>query len=249
MRIRSVFLLLATACATAPTPSPTKPAAEAMARDAAPRVVSVLELRNKLQPRESVDTGYVADRLRAEVLSAGIDAKVISRENMLVLLQAQGKQLADCEGECEVETGRRIGADLVVSGDLLRVGDSLKASLRLHDTRSGTLLAAATAAGISAEDLDAHLAPAMRQLFAAIKRPSAQTRAAPAFDARAFAASQASPFDCEAGARTLRDSSPDQAWSALVACVERTGWSRGDFTYLERLTGGFWDPDLTTRSD
>src|SRR3954471_15162169 len=235
MRPRLLLILLACACTSAP-PSP--PAASSgsttsVGRDAdADRVVSVLELRNKLAREGSaIDAGYVADRLRAEVLGAGIGARVISRENMLVLLQAQGKQLADCEGECEVETGRRIGADLVVSGDLLRVGDSLKASLRLHDTRSGTLLAAATAAGISAEDLDAHLAPAMRQLFAAIKRPSAQTRAAPAFDARAFAASQASPFDCEAGARTLRDSSPDQAWSALAA---RGGDVEGDIPLVQK---------------
>ena len=97
MRIRSFVLLLATACATAPTPPPAKSAADtAPPRDAAPRVVSVLELRNKLQPRESVDTGYVADRLRAEVLSAGIDAKVISRENMLVLLQSGARDGARC---------------------------------------------------------------------------------------------------------------------------------------------------------
>src|SRR5205814_4819309 len=151
---------------------------------------------------------YVADRLRAEVLSSGVDARVISRENMLVLLQAQGKQLADCEAECEVETGRRIGADLVVSGELVRVGDSLKASLRLHETRSGTLVAAVTAAGMTAEDLDAHLGSAVRQLVGPLIRsgsPLARTsaRAAPPFDAKAFAAGQPSSFDCESAARRL----------------------------------------------
>src|SRR6266478_58581 len=144
--MRSCFLLLiACACATAaPPPKPAGETAATPAREpAATRIVSVLELRNKQQLRDGpgIDAGYVADRLRAEVLGAGIDARVISRENMLVMLQAQGKQLADCEGECEVETGRRIGADLVVSGEILRVGESLKASLRLHETRSGRLAA------------------------------------------------------------------------------------------------------------
>ena len=223
-----IFLLIACACACAAPPS--KPAAEAAAaaarEPAATRIVSVLELRNKQQLRDGpgIDAGYVADRLRAEVLGAGIDARVISRENMLVLLQAQGKQLADCEGECEVETGRRIGADLVVSGEILRVGESLKASIRLHETRSGTLVAAVTAAGSSG-------------------------RAAGSFDPRAFAASQPSPWDCESAARRLRDTAPEQAWAALVACIERQGWPRGDFTYLELITGGFWDQDLTTRPD
>jgi hypothetical protein len=254
MRPCPFLVLLACACASAPAPTPAGSSIPAGREPEANRVVSVLELRNKLQVREGsgIDAGYVADRLRAEVLSAGVGARVISRENMLVLLQAQGKQLEDCEGECEVETGRRIGADLVVSGDLLRVGDTLKASLRLHDTRAGTLIGAATAAGVTAEDLDAHLAPAVRQLFASLKRSgplAAQPRPQGSFDPRAFAASQASPFDCEAAARRLRDSSADRAWAALVACVEHTGWSRGDFTYLERLTNGFWDQDLTTRSD
>jgi TolB-like protein len=240
--MRSCFVLvLAAACASAPTP-PAKPAADAAPPREVPatRTVSVLELRNKLQPREAVDTGYVADRLRAEVLSAGIDAKVISRENMLVLLQAQGKQIADCEGECEVETGRRIGADLVVSGEVLRVGESLKASLRLHETQSGTLVAAATAAATTPEDLDARLGATAAK---------AGARGMGSFDARSFAAGQPSPFDCEGAARRLRETAPDQAWAALVACVERQGWPRGDFTYLERITSGYWDQDLVSRPD
>src|SRR5438105_12335679 len=250
------LLLIACACATAPKPAAETAAAPAR-EPAATRIVSVLELRNKQQLRDGpgIDAGYVADRLRAEVLSSGVDARVISRENMLVLLQAQGKQLADCEAECEVETGRRIGADLVVSGELVRVGDSLKASLRLHETRSGTLVAAVTAAGVNAEELDAHLAGAVRQLLAPLGRSTSASvaktgaRAAQPFDAKAFAAGQPSSFDCESSARRLHESSPDQAWAALGACVERQGWSRGDFTSLERITAGFWDEDLTTRAD
>jgi len=247
------LLLVACACATAAPPP--APESKASGEAPAPRIVSVLELRSKLREGAAIDAGYVADRLRAEVLSSGIEARVISRENMVVLLQAQGKQLADCEAECEVETGRRIGADLVVSGELVRVGETLKASLRLHETRSGILVAAATAAGASAEDLDAHLGGAVRQLVASFGRsgstPVARTGTRPsqAFDAKAFAARQPSPFDCESSARRLRESSPDQAWAALAACVERQGWPRGDFTSLERIIGGFWDEDLTTRAD
>ncbi len=240
-------VLLALTCACAAAAPATKPVSTA----APDRTVSVLEIHSKLSPADRVDPGYVADRLRAEVLASGVEARVISRENMLVLLQAQGKDLSECEGECEVETGRRIGADYVVSGELLRVGDSLKASLRLHETRGGALLAAATAAGITPEDLDANLAVAMRRLLAPLSASAASRppRTAEAFDARAFAASQPTPVECEAAARRLRGGSPDQAWAALVACIERPRWPRGAFTDLERLTGGFWDRDLATRAD
>jgi len=95
--------------------------------------------------------------------------KVITRENMLVLLQASGKDLANCEGECEVDTGRRIGADVVVSGELLKFGTQYKLNMKLHDTRSGELIAGAVAAGTTADDLDRSVAQACEKLFAPLK--------------------------------------------------------------------------------
>ena len=79
-----------------------------------------------------------------------------------------------------------------------------------------------------------------------------QLRAAPApppFDARQFAAEQLTPQECEAAARRLHATNPDQGWQGLVACVERTRWPRGEFTNLELLTHGEWDGDLATRPD
>src|SRR5207237_846833 len=89
--------------------------------------------------------------------------------NMLVLLQASGKDLANCEGECEVDTARRIGADAVVSGELLKFGTQYKLNMKLHDTRSGELIAGAVAAGATADDLDRSLAQACEKLFAPLK--------------------------------------------------------------------------------
>ena len=39
--------------------------------------------------------------------------EVITKENMLVLMESNAADLSGCVGECEVETGRLIGADLV----------------------------------------------------------------------------------------------------------------------------------------
>ena len=89
----------------------------------------------------------------------GIDLHWVEegRGRPIVLLQSSGKDLADCEGECEVDTGRRIGADAVISGDVLKFGERYKLSLRLHETKGGRLLSAAVASGATLEELDAQV--------------------------------------------------------------------------------------------
>src|SRR5204863_8468414 len=85
-------------------------------------LVAVLDLNNKLRgaEREQLDGVYFADQVRAEIKRRVPSLGVMTRENIMVLLQAGGKTLADCEGECEVDTGRRLGADYVISGDMLK---------------------------------------------------------------------------------------------------------------------------------
>src|SRR2546426_5073093 len=86
-------------------------------------LIAVLEFGSKLEAadRKSADASYFANVVRTAALEGG-GVRVMTRENMLVMLRAQGKDAADCEGECEVETGRRLGVDLVISGDLLKIG-------------------------------------------------------------------------------------------------------------------------------
>jgi len=70
-----------------------------------------------------------------------------------------------------------------------------------------------------------------------------------AFNPAAFAKEQLSPSECEKAARELRQTQPNDAWAALVACAQRDRWPRGEFTVLDRVTGGFWDDDLQRRPD
>ena len=157
----------------------------ASAASAEPRLLSVLELRNKLEgaDRQAVDAEYVADRIRAEVLQAHLALRVMTRENMLVLLEAQGKSLDSCEGECEVDTARRLGADYVISGELLRVGAQLKASLKLHAVRGGLLLGAQAASGATVDTLDRDLPEQVRALLEPLRAelaPGAPAASTPA---------------------------------------------------------------------
>jgi hypothetical protein len=127
--------------------------------------LAVLDFRNYTQDLKPEDVRYFTDVVRGATLRAAPRLQIMTRENLLVLLQATGKDAASCEGECEVDTGRRIGADAVVSGELLKVGSRFKMSLRLHDTHEGRLLSTAVASGKTIDELDESAQQAAQDLL------------------------------------------------------------------------------------
>ncbi len=144
------------------------PPATAPPRDAAfnKGVLAVLDFRNFAKDLQPEDVRYFADVVRGATLRAAPGLKVMTRENLLVLLQATGRDVANCEGECEVDTGRRIGADVVISGEILKVGTHYKMSLKLHETREGRLLATTVASGRTIDELDDSAQAAAEKLLA-----------------------------------------------------------------------------------
>ena len=133
--------------------------------------LAVLNLANLTTGLSNQDVRFFTDRVRQETLRKEPGTEVMTRENLLVLLQATGKTLEECEGECEIDTGRRIGADLVVSGEIQKVGSYFKISLRLHETKEGRLLAAAIASVKSIDELDKSVAAAVDELYATAIEP------------------------------------------------------------------------------
>lgn len=118
-----------------------------------PRRVAVLEFHDRagLRPDEAA---YVTDLVRDAALRLPDGGFfVMTRENILELLPPDA-DLASCEGACEVETGRNIGADFVVTGEIIRFGGSLRVSMKLHDTRSARLLASVKASADALEGLE-----------------------------------------------------------------------------------------------
>jgi hypothetical protein len=116
--------------------------------------LAVLELRNFAKDLTHENAQYFTDVIRQNALRLQAQLEVMTRENLVVLLQATGRKLEECEGECEVDTGRRIGADLIISGEIQKLGTLYKISLRLHDTHDGRLLSSSIASGRSIEELD-----------------------------------------------------------------------------------------------
>jgi hypothetical protein len=133
--------------------------------------LAVLELRTRLPEKEKalIDAGYLSDAVRNGAKDRIPGLAVMTRENVLVLLESTGKKLEECEGECEVETGRRLGADFIVSGDVLKFGSSFKVNLRLHDTRTALLLQGVMVTGKSADQLDEALPKALDKLFSPLQ--------------------------------------------------------------------------------
>jgi hypothetical protein len=108
---------------------------------AATRRLAVLEFRGSLAPNL---LALLSDQARSAAVEAvrphGI--AVMTRENTAVMLRDQGRAPGACtEGDCEVDTARLIGAHLVVTGEVSRVGNALFLQMKLFDAEAGTLLA------------------------------------------------------------------------------------------------------------
>ena len=156
MRALSSVLLLLALCAA--------PAARA-----GQQRLAVLEL--ELAPGAAIDRTYFSDLARTAAHRRAPHLFVMTRESTEVLLAATGRTLADCAGGCEVEVGRKLGADYIVSGRVAQIGSWLTLTVRLFATESGQMIESAEARGKSADDL-------LERAGAALARIAARGRAA-----------------------------------------------------------------------
>ena len=143
---------------------------EASSRDR----IAVLDFtcRADLQQQE-VD--YLSRIIRGEAREALPASQFIlmTRENILELLP-QGQQLANCLGECAIETGRNIGADYVVTGEVVMYGGELRVTLTLHETENGNLLKSVTSGAKDLHSLEASVLDRTIELFRPIRRTISQ---------------------------------------------------------------------------
>jgi TolB-like protein len=91
----------------------------------------------------------LTDKIRAAILASTRRHQflVMTRENMAMIAKDMGLNLECVEGACEVETGRNIGADYVVSGSVVKMGRTLICTIKVHETRDGSLLGAGETRG------------------------------------------------------------------------------------------------------
>ena len=139
----------------APAPAPPPPAAsKGRTRPPSGKMLAVLTFKAdrsaKLGGNQVV---MLTDFVRQLAFRHAGHMGIMTRENIDVLLQAHGTTLEKCsEAQCEVEFGQKIGADVVVSGSISKLGTYLFLHLRAHDTSAGRLVGAET---VKAKDIDA----------------------------------------------------------------------------------------------
>jgi hypothetical protein len=150
-----------------PATAPARPRAKGPVLKVPAGRLAVLDFKAFDREIKAEQVHYFTDLVRRAAVRAGPQIEVLTRENLFVLLRASGKDPSQCEGECEVETGRLVGADSIVSGDLQRIGANLKLSLRLHETGGGRLLGAEVASGKNLDELDKAVTQAAERLLLA----------------------------------------------------------------------------------
>ena len=119
---------------------------------------------------------YLTDRVREATLKylGPRGFEVMSRDNMTVLLEMNAADLAACEKDCAVETGRTLGAQQVVHGRQSKLGSSFDLVLEVHDTASGRLLASQSTSAADLDELKEGLDPLCAALFGVtIEEPEA----------------------------------------------------------------------------
>ena len=126
--------------------------------------VAVLEFRN-LAKLSNFEIESVTDMVRGSALSAYPQRLfVLTRENIRDMLPPDVR-ISDCEGSCEVETGRNIGADFIVTGSVGRFGSRLQVKMKLHNTKNGRLLSTQVISAKNIELLEAKIKKSGENMF------------------------------------------------------------------------------------
>ncbi|MBS2025040.1 MAG: hypothetical protein JST92_21785 [Deltaproteobacteria bacterium] len=144
-----------------------KPLSHFPAATKAEPLVAVLEFKlrkpDQEKPAFTPDTSFLTDVLRTAAADA--ELQVMTRENVSVLLKLQGYTPSDCVDQCELDTGRMLGADYLITGELSGEGDDKRLSVALHSTSTGRFLSGLQLHGANVSALEADLKGGSAKLF------------------------------------------------------------------------------------
>jgi hypothetical protein len=148
---------------------------------AARPLVAVLDFTEARTGMHVEELAILGDIARGEALRVlGHDYDVITRESLVDLLKSHGKSLEKCSGECETETGRLLGAELVVSGRIVKAFGRFKVNLKVHRTDPPALLGAEMMSADKPEDLEEAVREGTRKILSTVPGARVSPSAPPA---------------------------------------------------------------------
>ena len=129
-----------------------------------PARVAVLTLKNKLNSHQG-EIAYLTAMIRGEVArQLSTSYLVMTEANVLALLPAD-KPLEECVSDCQITLGREIGAAYIITGEVVRFGQSLRLFILLHNTHSGRLVAQEIARAKTIEEIETPTQEAVTRLL------------------------------------------------------------------------------------
>jgi formylglycine-generating enzyme required for sulfatase activity len=102
--------------------------------------VAVLDFSNNANLSD-FEVEYISNIVRGVVRDELPSSQFVlmTRENILELLP-DDRVISECIGECAVETGRNIGADFIITGEVVLFGGELRISISMHELSEGDML-------------------------------------------------------------------------------------------------------------
>ncbi|MDP8222375.1 MAG: SUMF1/EgtB/PvdO family nonheme iron enzyme [Candidatus Lernaella stagnicola] len=129
--------------------------------------VAVLELHNEAGITDS-EANYLTDKVRdaASRVLASRGFLVMTKESMYELLPPGTDYKKVCtSAQCEVEVGRQLGADYIVTGEIIKYAGDYLINLKVHHSQSGAFLGSQSAEGADKKALKKALDRSSLQLF------------------------------------------------------------------------------------
>lgn len=115
-----------------------------------------------------IDRRTFSARVQNAARRSAPDLFVMTQANIETLVRAAGKTLEQCEGQCAVDTGRLIGADIVIGGRISRIGKTFAISMQMYETASGELTGGEDVSAKTEDELLAALEAAAGKLVASL---------------------------------------------------------------------------------
>ena len=121
----------------------------------------------------------ITDWVRGAARRALPQMTIMTRENVVTLLDANERTIEECVVDCEMEIGRLLGADYIVTGAVTQFDDLLILTLGLHATASGAFLGSARGRSESLRELVDVVDQVGAELFAPLMVSRPTERRAP----------------------------------------------------------------------